>query len=310
MNGWVISIGTGSSQLPLIREAKRIGFNILGIDRSPKSNAIDEYIQLSTYDKDAVIDEIERNHKEKKFKAVLARVSGPAICTAAYTSFKLGLPGYSINLARMSVTKSLLRNYAEKIGVPTMEGNSLLKKPKWIEGSDWIIKPDQPVVGKKNVYRVTNKAELERAFSAASNESLNKFVECQAYSPGRDIGIVLAMSFGKLLWHSFYEEIVESKPGNVIGMGHRIPVRGLAENYFKSMVRSSLNFLDKQLATGFFFFSFRCEKNMEPKLYEMNPGLCGDDLADKIFPSFWPGFNFFSIDVSLMLGERPKFPEA
>jgi hypothetical protein len=34
----------------------------------------------------------------------------------------------------------------------------------------------------------------------------------------------------------------------------------------------------------------------------VNPGLCGDGLADKLFPALWSDINFFELDLILMTG--------
>ena len=43
--------------------------------------------------------------------------------------------------------------------------------------------------------------------------------------------------------------------------------------------------IKKSRATGFIFFSFRLNKEGVAYLYEVNPGLCGDDIANQFLPN-------------------------
>jgi len=309
MEKWILCIGTGQSQLPLINAAKKFNFKILGIDQSPNFNIVDEGITISTYNSKEVVNNLKKFHKSKTFDAVIARVSGPAIYTAACCSEYLNLPGYSMKLCELSISKSKLRKYCNEHQIPTIEGKSYETIPKWKNGSDLIIKPDEPIKGKENVYRIKSASFFEYAFNKASEESLNNKVECQKYLRGRDIGIVIASSKGKLLWYEFYEEFVDDTHKQIRGKGHQIDVFNLSEKSMKEMIVSSLKILEHQNSTGFFFFSFRYEEGCTPLLYEFNPGLCGDNIANKIFPEKWPNFNFFEIDINLMRGEIPFFPK-
>ena len=45
MTKWIISIGTGKSQRQLISQAKLMGFKIIGIDRDPDVNLVDDNLK-------------------------------------------------------------------------------------------------------------------------------------------------------------------------------------------------------------------------------------------------------------------------
>ena len=102
---WVISIGTGSSQSRLIETASVLGYKILGVDRYPNKNLVDDYLEISTFNTEDVLSAVKNHRKRNLIKGVLVRTSGPAVLTAAKVACELGLPGFSRALATVSVSK-------------------------------------------------------------------------------------------------------------------------------------------------------------------------------------------------------------
>lgn len=302
MNEWVISIGTGRSQAPLILAAKNAGYQVLGVDRAPNYALVEDALAVSTYDSSQIVTALTEHSGNRRFKAVLARTSGPAVQSAALAADSLGLPGFGADFANASMSKAALREAAVIADVPCVGGQCTSTPPAWIAGADWVIKPDQPLYGKRNVYRVNTEADMELAFSAAANESVNGRVECQPYCKGRDLGVVLALSSGQVKWRFLYEEIVSEQDGRFKGYGMVAPPKLVDPIIYQGMRTSADRLAALWGSTGFAFFSFRVPTSGPALLYEANPGLCGDGLADKLFPSLWSEINFFELDLILMTG--------
>lgn len=305
MREWIISIGTGSAQQPLIAAARRQGLRILGVDRVARPEVVDQVLVLSTYDSDAVLAAVADLPQRQSIGAVLARTSGPAVLTAARLADFLGVPSCGTGLAAASVAKSALREAAEAVGVATVGGRRCSELPLWPVDGDWVVKPDQPVFGKRNVYRVLNADELTVAFAAAAAESLNAQVECQPYHAGRDIGVVQLWRAGQCLWQTIYEELVVVREGRFQGAGVRAPVEGLPLATQTGLSAAAARLSCYWGVEGFVFFSFRVTSGGLPLLYEANPGLCGDGLVDRLFPALWPDCDFYALDVAVMRGEEP-----
>ena len=306
MSNWALTIGTGSSQLPLIISAKKRGFSVLGVDRSPNISILDDFIPISTHNSASVLDALLNHSLRQSIRAVLARTSGPALQTAALVAEYLDVPGFATGFSACAVSKSQLRKTASSLSIPCVEGNRSTP-PRWIEGTDLVFKPDQPLFGKRNVFRVHDSSQLTSSFNSALEESVNKLVECQVYCPGRDLGMAVALSRGKLLWHFLYEEFVAETNGKFIGKGVAGPALNVSPSTYRHISNSVDKFSSVWNSTGFAFF-FSCPSIGTPLLYEVNPGLCGDGLADKLFPAIWPGLDFFSMDVDLMSGRIPLLP--
>lgn len=303
----VVCVGTGPSQRPLIDAAHALGFWVIGIDRTPDEARVDFPLATSTYDTEAVLAAVDKHPLRSGIRGVLARVSGPAVVTGARLAASLGVPGCGVRFAAASLVKSKLRAAGE-FGVSVLEGRLLTAEDAWVSGCDWVLKPDSPLHGKRNVYRVRSAAAYRKAFQAAAEESLNGRVLCQPYRAGSDLGLVVLLSEGQLRWSCFYEELVDEIDGHFGGRG----VVGPADDLPVALVDRLLADVGRLAAgwggDGFIFFSFRRLPAGEVLLYEINPGLCGDGLADRLFKAIWPSCDFFAADVLAMTGQPPALP--
>ena len=307
MTDWVVSVGTGDNQLPLIRKAKELGYKVIGLDKKPKIEEVDEYFQISTYDYVEAYSAISKFMDVKSIRGVVARVSGPAVRTQSFLADNLSLPSTGSKIAEMSFSKSVLRQESVKSGVETINGKSfskgLLMEPHYPS----VVKPNQPLFGKKNVYLVNNRMEFELAVQKAAQESFDDQVEIQDYVYGDDIGFLCAFHFGKIIWQFAYQEHVVVQKGQFMGRAVSAPVKKLM---LDSIILEAIAKITKNLnISGFVFFCFRMSDMKSFKLYEINPGLCGDKIADEMLPKLWPNYNFFEADIQLSVGKVPNLPD-
>lgn len=308
----IISIGAGPGQLPLIRAAHELGFEVIAVDRKPAAEClpfVSESIINSTFDADGVLAGLENISKQFDIKGVLARTSGPAILTAARVAEYLNVPGVPVIFAEASVAKSVLREEAaaEHLSTPMGECTQSFIKP--VFSPPWVVKPDAPLVGKKNVYRVNDLQAFGKSFAAACSESQNDAVEVEAFIDGVDVGYTVLLSEGKIVFDLLYDEFVVFNDDRACGLGIGGPSvfsGTLIEEQAHSIARTLL--ARWQSTGGFAFFSFRVNKN-GVFLYEANPGLCGDAIADKLLPSIWPGFDAFRAEVLTVTGGKVEVPQ-
>ena len=309
MTKWIISIGTGKSQRQLISQAKHMGFKIIGIDRDPDINLVDDNLKISTYSQQGIIKELGDTILNREIAGVISRTSGPATLTAAKVSEFLKLPTATSIFAQSVLSKSHLAKTAIRKNIETLKIVNIGQELVWDEGLDLVIKPDQPILGKQNVYRVKSLSQYRDASKKAMNESFNKKCICQKFVAGREIGVMIAVSRGRFLWHFIFEEIVEELVGGKFqGIGVKGPASRLKPYVKKSLLSSCLKFIENLKATGFLFFSFKVTEQNNIFLYEVNQGLSGDGIVDFLIPKIWPKVNFFELDVLLSIGEKPEFP--
>lgn len=312
-----ISIGAGLGQLPLIRAAKQLGYDVVAVDRSPSREAlplIEEAIILSTYDADQVVESILELSARYKFSAVLARTSGPALLTACKISEGLKISGIPKRFADAAVSKSELRAQAQALEISTPKGVCIdQSRPLTDIASEipgpWVVKPDMPLVGKQNVYKVTDDTSYQYAYARACAESYNDAIDVGSFVPGIDVGLMAIVHDGEIIHNLLYDEFATFIDGKVKGHGVGGPsyfTKSRIELLCHDAVQKLIS--DWRYQYGFAFFSFRITEKGEALLYEVNPGLCGDAIADQLLPALWPGFDPFKCDVNLQMGIKPEFP--
>lgn len=306
---WVISVGCGPNQAPLIMAAKNYGYSVIGIDRSPVADLADISIPISTYSKEDVVAMLREAGKYLKFEGVLCRSSGPALDTAFAIAKTYSLLSAGRAVVECSVSKWHLYGWAKSNAIPTiptLRCKELIAAP---EGWDAVVvKPAAPVYGKKNVFLVKEADQMGPAIDKACNESLDGHSIVQPFVPGEDVGLVTLSREGEILWNAFYQESTTFKNGTLLG----VEVTSLPNNFDAQVKKRVLDYakvmLRKSHSSGFVFFTFRCTSLRNPLLYEVNPGLCGDYLAEKLLPAMWPGTDFFMMDVAVMTGRSFELP--
>lgn len=307
---WVLSVACGKSQVPLLKAAKQLGYSVIGVDQLPFTDLVDLPIPLSTHATEEVLFEL-RDGDYPKFKGVLCRSSGPAVVTANAIAEAYSLPTTGNLVSECSVSKSLLHDYLNKLGIctiPTILVESTEPKP-----DDWdevVVKPSQPQFGKQNVYLISDDADYKTSLEAASAESMDGCALIQPFVTGLDIGLVTLSRNGVLVWHAFFQELNGWDGGVVDAKGVSSLEEPLSNQQENKVIASAQKVITDSRSTGFIFFAFRVTDHQIPMLYEINPGLCGDLVADALLPALWPATNFFEIDVLTMTGEIARLPRA
>lgn len=301
----ILSIAAGTVQKPLLKAAHDLGLAVIAVDRSPLQACrpyLTHAIVQSSHDPDLLIEALVPLRKIYDFQGVVARTSGPPVVTAARAADFLGVDGIPHALAEASLDKTVLRQQAMALGLATPGGQCLTTGGLPDGAGPWIVKPAVPKYGKKNVYRVTDESSFLAAFRAARSESLNDQVECQTVVPGADVTAMALLVQGRLHTFALMDEYVGFPDGQAKGLGVGAP-SVFSGTALEADIRNRVERLIAHwgVRAGFVFFSFRLGGDGVPSLYEVNPGLCGDAIADKILPHAYPGFDPFKTDVLAML---------
>ena len=175
----ILILGGSFAQLPFIVEAKKRGYYTILVDYlddNPSQAYADEYYNLSTTDKEAVLELA----LKVKPDAVFSYASDPAALTVAYVSEKLDLPGNSYESVKLLSEKDLFRNLMFQNGfncpkVLTISEDYKIKE--FIDNLEFpvIVKPTDSS-GSKGVSRVDNKEVLQEAIEYAITFSRNRKV--------------------------------------------------------------------------------------------------------------------------------------
>jgi len=307
----LICLGAGVSQLPLIQAAKRRGYSVIAIDRDPDAPGFslsDIKIIESTYDAENVLNALHSIEKQHHFCGLVARTSGPALKTAAAIAEEFHLPGLSREIVPLATEKSKLREFCEVHGILMPKG----KKVPHLKDLDpdfpmpLIVKPDLPLIGKKDVRVVWKSADLNMAVESAIQSSGNGFAEVEEYIEGIDVSILFLLKHGMVKIVNYWDELIGLTADNHIkAIGVSVP--SVIEG---GDVSGRLKKVTELLAQSFrktnalIILSFRVDFSGNPYLIEMHGDLGGDLIADVLFPAAFPDFNFFDMALDVATGNN------
>ncbi len=301
----IICLGAGDSQLPIIKSAKQLGLNVIAIDRDP--NAIgfgiaDEKIIISTYNSNEVIEELFKFQNLYSFNGLVARVSGPALYTAAKISETFDLPGLTHDLIPLATEKAALREFCEKNNFRMPKGRKFAKgQTNELDLSyPIIVKPDYPLIGKKNITIVYEPQNLAEIIDSACDSSANDLAEIEEYIEGIDVSVLFKLSNGKVEIISLWDELVGvDEKFQICGLGVGIP--SVVDN---SMIRKKVEKLVSEFTIrlnktihSILILSLRITKDGNIFIIELHADLGGDLIAEILLPKSNPKFDFFKLAV-------------
>lgn len=191
----ILMLGGSASQVYAIKKAREMGHYVMICDYlpdNPGQYAADEFYQVSTTDKDAVLKLAERLNLD----AVVCYASDPAAPTAAYVCEKLGLPTSPYDSVEILSDKAIFRQYLSEHGfhVPraySYESLSDLLGDEQVFEYPVMVKPVDSS-GSKGINKVYKKEELEPAFYDAIKYSrskkviVEKFIQKKGYQISGD----------------------------------------------------------------------------------------------------------------------------
>lgn len=212
----ILMLGGAMQQIPAIKEAKEKGLYVITCDYLPDNPGhkyADEYYNVSTTDKDAVLELA----KACNIDGIVAYASDPAAPTAAYVAEKLGLPGNPCESVEILTQKDLFRDFLQKNGFNTPKacGYTTFEQANAdIDNFKFpvMVKPVDSS-GSKGVVKIENKSQLKAAVEEALSYSRSKriiveeFIQKKGYQISGD-GFSVD---GKLVFTSYGNELYSGK---------------------------------------------------------------------------------------------------
>lgn len=166
----IISLGGNYFQMTAVKAAKKLGYYVIDVDYLPNNIAhqyADEYINVSTLDKEAVLKVAE----EKKIDGIISFASDVSAPTAAYVAEKMGLPTNSYDTVMKMTRKDLFHPFLKKNGFYVPKTSSINSEDdiyqffNEVEG-EIILKPVN-ASGSKGISRITEKQQIREAYKTA-----------------------------------------------------------------------------------------------------------------------------------------------
>lgn len=209
-------LGGSMQQIPAIVAAKNMGLYTITCDflpENPGHKYSDEYHNVSTTDKEAVLDLA----RTLNIDGIVAYASDPAAPTAAYVSEKMGLPGNPFDSVEILTQKDKFRDFLSKNGFNTPQAGGYNSYEEAFADIDRfqfpiMVKPVDSS-GSKGVVKIFKKEELLGAIDEAMSYSRSKrivieeFIKKKGYQISGD-GFSVA---GKLVFTSYGNELYSNK---------------------------------------------------------------------------------------------------
>jgi biotin carboxylase len=227
-NKRIMVLGGSSFQIPLIKKAKEMGLYVITCDYLPENpghQLADEYINISTTDKKAVLE----GAKKLNIDAIVTLSSDPAIPTVAFVAHALGLKGPRPDAIEILNEKDLFRKQLNKLGLNTPKFFVVHEAeiPSEIQNSQskFVVKPVDSCGSKGITFSSTNTVELTKAINTALSNSRAHRCILEEYIEGDQIHGDGYLQNGKLIYQYLGNHVFYTKTQNFIPMSTQWPCK-------------------------------------------------------------------------------------
>ncbi len=177
----IMILGGNSVQQSVTLAAKELGHYVISVDYIPDNPAhkyADEYYNVSTLDKEAVLELAKR----LGIDGILTYASDVSVTTVAYVANKLNLPTNPLKCMDILTHKNLFRHFLKDNGFPCPRGAAFTENHK-TEAYNFFCDIACPCVvkpvdssGSKGVFKVSDKNNFKKAFNESLKFSISKTV--------------------------------------------------------------------------------------------------------------------------------------
>jgi biotin carboxylase len=194
MTKTILIVSGGVEAADAAKRAKELGYYVVVSDRdheAPGFAFADSWLIADVYSPDETAAAAERYHRKIRPIDGVICVAADAPLTVATVLKRLGLPGLSIESARLACDKLAMKECFSRAGVP-VPWFSAVRTPQDLSriaierGHDLVVKPVDSR-GSRGVQRVSDVKTLTRAFSLASSHSPTGRVMAEQYLEGPQV---------------------------------------------------------------------------------------------------------------------------
>ena len=301
----IMFLGATQFQIPPIKYAKEQGHHVITVDYLPENPGHkygDEYHNVSTTDKDAILELAQR----LEIDGIVAYASDPAAPTQAYVANKMGLPGNPYESVEILARKDLFRDFLAKHDFLVPESDAFYELE---EAKPWFNKLTKPVIvkpvdssGSKGVSKISSIDELEEAFNYALEFSREKKVVVEAFFV-RDGYQVAGDGFvvdGKLAFRCWANEHFDKLCKNFVPIGESFP--SIMSDYTQDQAHAETQRLLDLLGMkhGALNFDFHYDKDGNFSFLELGPRNGGNLIPEVI--KYATGVDMVKYTVDSALG--------
>jgi biotin carboxylase len=301
----ILMLGGADIQVSVIKKAKELGCYVITCDYLPKNPGhkyADEYHNVSTTDKDAVL----ALAQKLKIDGVLAYASDPAAPTAAFVAEKMGLPTNPYNVVEIMSRKDLFRDFMQKNGflIPLAKAVKTYKEAKAFHeliNKKAIIKPVDSS-GSKGIFTIDINEDFNNKFQQALSFSRLGIIviEEYIYKKGYQIGGDGFLVNGQLVFRCF-GDIHFSKTNSLLPCSVSIPT--LHEKVLVDKVHDEVQKLLSAVGMkmGALNFDILVDENNNVYILEIGPRNGGNMIPE--LTEYCTGVDMKVYSIKMALGE-------
>jgi carbamoylphosphate synthase large subunit len=173
---YFVSIGAGINQIPLIKEAKRCGFHVIGVDMNPAAPGFSHCnlkIQESIEDYESIFIILSEMLVDGKISAIMTKSFGPAIVTTAFLCEKFGLPFFPFSESIKFQDKKVIKKIFIENDIPIPAAINITHRTNISKLKETVFPIIvKPIDGhaKTGINLIINQAELKKFISSHAIE--------------------------------------------------------------------------------------------------------------------------------------------
>ena len=307
-----VSIGAGKNQVPLINEARKLGFHLVGVDRNPLAPGLglcDIKIHESILKPNEISPKINELLILGDVKGVLCRSYGKSIKTVATLAKMLNQPYLPPEMVDAFNNKAEMKRIFIENGImtPDYRVTTVDKALKVASGMRFplVVKPLSGH-GKRDVKLVYTRTELRSMLAPVENKKARFLME--EYVEGDELIVIGIVHDGKFYTVDISDKVRSPRPYFTDRM-HLLPSMYLETwseyNQLGQIIADTFHIISSPLVIELII-----NKNGTPFVIEAVPEFGGEYLADIAIPAR-TGYNIFEQVIRSVTGmefSRPPLP--
>lgn len=300
-------LGASKLQLPAIVSAKKMGHEVISVDKDPNAigfNYSDIALTISTVDTESIL---LAAHKHD-IDAIMTIASDMPMRTVATVAESMNLIGISKETAMLATNKLKMREVLLEKNVSSpkfykVDSYESYKHATKMFLNNFIVKPADSS-GSRGVFLVTNEKETELAFEYSKEFSPSGELIVEEFMEGPEVSVELMAYKGEIHVIAITDKITSGAP-LFVEMGHIQPSR-LNKNLLKQIEEVAVN---AARAVGILIGPSHVEiivTSEGPKIVEIGARLGGDNIATHLVP-LSTGIDIVKSSIEISLGQEPNF---
>lgn len=309
----ILIVSGGVEAADAARRARDMGLNVVVSDRDPKAPGFaiaNASLLADVYNPEETAQAAEKFHRETCPIDGVICVAADAPATAAMVAARLGLPGISLETARLASDKLAMKQCFRAKNVPVPWFSPVadfadLKRILAERGADLVIKPVDSR-GSRGVQRLAQVADLEEAYNRARQWSPTGRVMVEAYLRGPQVSTESLVVDGVCYTPGFSDrnyELLERHAPFFIENGGDLP------SHLPAAIQQKVRDVVAKAASALGVVNGTVKGDMlvhdgEAYVIELAARLSGGFFCTKEIPHN-SGVDFVGLAIRIAMGEKP-----